>query len=76
MLSPANHIPLNLKVLQLFPSLFRLRTDRCHLRLCCIGNLTLRLLGGGVFRELLGEWNEFRGSWKVFSEWLGYIKAL
>jgi len=33
-------------------------------------------LRGGVFRKLFGEWDKFRGSWKVFPEWFRYIEAL
>ena len=67
---------LHLEVLQLLLGVFSARADRRHLRLGCVGNLALRFLRGGVFRKLFGEWDKFRGSWKVFSKWFGYIKAL
>lgn len=71
-----NLTPLYLEVFQLLLCLFRRSSGSYDLRLRCLVNLALCLLGGGVFREVFGEWDEFRGAGKVLSEWLGYSEAL
>ena len=68
--------PLYLEVFQLLLCLFRRGSSRHDLRLGCLVNLALCLLGGGVFREIFGVWDEIRGAGKVLSEWLGYSEAL